>query len=664
VTQTKDGAPEVCFVSMPYAEIQRPSLALSLLQGVLAQDGISAQVVHANLWFADKVGARTFRMGSDAPTTYLVGEWTFAESAFREQCDPARDAQYLRLLAAAIGGPGGPEGAADGIEKIKGLRKLATEFIEEAALRVLETGARVIGCTSTFEQHVASLALLRRIKELDPTVVTMMGGANCETVMGEATHRCFPWVDYVVSGEADGLISGLCRLALDRGRDAEAAELPPGVLGPCHRSAGYPVGDRRVPRALFRDLDSLPTPHYDDYFDTLAHSAVGSSITPGLPLETSRGCWWGDKHQCTFCGLNGSSLAFRSKSADKVLEEIESLRERHGISSFEVVDNILDMRYFTTLLPRLAEDRRGLELFYEVKANLSHQQLELMARAGIVWIQPGIESLHTEVLHLMDKGVTGWQNVQLLKWSRELGIRLSWSVLWGFPGEKDEYYTEMAQWMPFLEHLQAPAGVTHLRYDRYSVYHSQAQQMGLILFPIPAMHYVYPVGRGELDQLAYFFTAVPGHADLDTHGHAADGSLPEGVAAMHAAVDRWRSAFQTRRRPMLSMTDQDGVLDVVDTRSCATETFRTLRDLDRAVLLACDNAPRPDRLPELVERDYGIRAEAAEVAETVARLVRDGLILRMDDRLVGLAMQGAGAPMPSENTFPGGRLRLPELQQA
>ena len=77
---------------------------------------------------------------------------------------------------------------------------------------------------------MASLALLRRVRELDPGVITMLGGANCETVMGEATHRCFPWVDYVVSGEADGLVTGCLRLALTRGRDVAATELPRGVL--------------------------------------------------------------------------------------------------------------------------------------------------------------------------------------------------------------------------------------------------------------------------------------------------------------------------------------------------------------------------------------------------------------------------------------------------
>jgi hypothetical protein len=86
------------------------------------------------------------------------------------------------------------------------LRAEAEDFVDSAAARVLAHKPRIVGCTSTFQQHVASLALLRRIRELDPSVISMMSGENCETQMGRATHRAFPWGDYVVSGEADQLI--------------------------------------------------------------------------------------------------------------------------------------------------------------------------------------------------------------------------------------------------------------------------------------------------------------------------------------------------------------------------------------------------------------------------------------------------------------------------
>src|SRR5207253_3689489 len=151
------------------------------------------------------------------------------------------DAEYLRQISEASERHPAVWRGARGqqlVAELVALRAAATKFTDGPARRVLATGARVVGCTSTFEQHVASLALLRRIRELDPEVVTMLGGANCETVMGQTTHRCFPWVDFVVSGEADGLISELCRLALDGRRDADPSELPRGVLGPGHRQGG------------------------------------------------------------------------------------------------------------------------------------------------------------------------------------------------------------------------------------------------------------------------------------------------------------------------------------------------------------------------------------------------------------------------------------------
>ncbi len=110
---------------------------------------------------------------------------------------------------------------------------------------------------------------------------------------------------------------------------------------------------------MFNDLDSLPTPSFDDYFATLAASPLRSRVRPGLPLETSRGCWWGAVHQCTFCGLNGTSLGYRAKSPGRVLAELDDLAGRYQLSDFEAVDNILDMGYYKSLLPALAQDAAG-----------------------------------------------------------------------------------------------------------------------------------------------------------------------------------------------------------------------------------------------------------------------------------------------------------------
>jgi hypothetical protein len=275
-----------------------------------------------------------------------------------------------------------------------------------------------------------------------------------------------------------------------------------------------------------------------------------------------------------------------------------------------------------------------------------------------MWVQPGIESLHSEVLRMMDKGIQGWQNVQLLKWARELGLRLSWSILWGFPGEKDDWYEDMAEWLPALAHLPPPAATPRVRYDRYSVYHEQASQQGLILFPIGTLSLVYPAGPGDLDALAYFFTTEPNSGPLRIIQtlHEAVTANP-GIRAVTRAVRDWAAAHRSGELPVLTSQDRAGVVEITDTRACARTSRQLLTGLSRAVLLACDSAPRPARLAEIVRRDGGITASQDEIDAVVRKLRDDRLVLSMDDRLVGLVLPGPVPDhIPDYSEFPGGGL--------
>ncbi|MCD2506106.1 hypothetical protein LRN57_14440, partial [Staphylococcus aureus] len=87
-------------------------------------------------------------------------------------------------------------------------------------------------------------------------------------------------------------------------------------------------------------------PNFDDYFEQLQASPLHGYVIPGLLIETSRGCWWGAKHHCTFCGLNGSGMAFRAKSQARVQQEVSQLAARYRLKRFMAVDNILDNKYF------------------------------------------------------------------------------------------------------------------------------------------------------------------------------------------------------------------------------------------------------------------------------------------------------------------------------
>lgn len=480
----------VLLVSMPWHALERPSLGLSLLRAALERDGHECTVKYLGFDFADSIGIEDYLwVHSGLPYTAFAGDWLFTQALYGPR--PQLDREYLDVVVRRQW----RLEPAD-VERLLRIRRRVGPFLEYCA-RFPWDQYDVVGFTSTFEQNIASLALARRIASDHPEVLIAFGGANWEGEMGEALHRLFPFVDVVASGEADDSFPLLIK-TLAKGGD------PAGVPGLVLRGADG-SSQPTAPGSPVGCLDDLPIPSYGDFVEQLTSSPAAIGIPPTLLLETSRGCWWGAKHHCTFCGLNGGSMAFRSKSADRVIQEVELLIEA-GAFSVAAVDNILDMRYFTTVLPELAKRGAPLQMFYEVKANMTREQVRLLAQSGVKRIQPGIESLSDGVLQLMRKGTTALQNLQLLKWCAEYGVRPEWNFLYGFPGEDPRDYADMARLIPALSHLPPPSGHGPLRLDRFSPYHEDQAGFGLKrVRPFAPYRFLYDTTFDELMRIAYYF---------------------------------------------------------------------------------------------------------------------------------------------------------------
>jgi len=427
----------------------------------------------------------------------------------------------------------------------------------------------VVGFTSTFEQNLASLALAKRLKAAHPHIAIVFGGANWEGDMGEELHRQFGFVDYVCPGEADESFPAL--VALLRAGAVQGATLPPGII---YREKGRCVSTGRS--APVRNMDALPVPDFADYFRDWSESSASLETLPMVLVETSRGCWWGDKSHCTFCGLNGATLAYRSKSAAKALEEMQYLSDRWQTDRIEVVDNILDMRYFSDLLPALAADGRPWEIFYEVKANLSRAQVVALKAAGVTRIQPGIESLNDHVLKLMRKGTCGLRNVQLLKWCREQGVRVDWNILYGFPGETREDYEKMLAVLPAIEFLDPPVACGPIRMDRFSPYFEKPEEFGMTnVRPMAPYKFLYPFPHASLMRIAY-------HFDFDYCAGSPAG-FADGVIRF---AEAWRQ--KDERGLLCSVRRPDGSVVLRDTRPDAAIREVELSGIEAVAYEFCD----------------------------------------------------------------------------
>jgi len=599
---------DVCLVVVPFADVERPSIGVSLLSAEVARVGVSCRVTYLNFDFAESIGRRLYTDISESlPADSLVGDWFFADLVFGDEIPPAE--QYLQRVLSRFAAPGL-------IGQIVAARARREAFLDNSVRRIVDGHPRVVGFSTTFHQTCVSLALARRLKALPDAPTVVFGGANCEGEMGLQMLRSFPWLDFVCTREGDLAFPLLVRRLMA----GEAATDIPGMLAQGHaKSLSTPD--------LIENLDDLPDPDYSDYFERVARCDASFDLHPELLVETARGCWWGAKHHCTFCGLNGDTMAYRSKSPERAYDEMLRLSQRWGVRKMDSVDNILDLRYFDTLFPRLAALQPPLDLFYEVKANLKRSQVAALRAAGVRTIQPGIESLATEVLHLMDKGCNALQNIQLLRWCEEFGITVAWNMLAGFPGEEPASYERQTDLCAKLVHLQPPSSCSPVRLDRFSPLHSRAESMGLRrVRPTAAYFYVYPLGRRDMARLASFF-------DFDF----ADGREPgRYLAATQRAIESWIALHHSdpSRRPRFDATVEGNELRIVDTRPGARVEVATLRGPAAALYLACDESAAPATLAQRFAADLSVGAIEALVAQWVA----DRWAIEMDGRILSVAV--------------------------
>ncbi len=621
---------DVALVSMPFGNILTPSIGLSLLKAALDGRGVSSRIEYFTFMFAKMAGSSFYLDIADdrEPSIHeLGGEWVFSRALFDAlpSAGPDDDEVYIQTILRERTGWNTQSGVNPvpeaQIRRMVRARKIVDTFLEKCLERIVELDPTIVGFTSIFQQHVASLALAKRIKRKLPGTFIVFGGANAEGVMGAETLRQFTFVDATVSGEGDIVFPEL----VERVLTAKPLDDLQGVR--TQESVASDFEQERFSHARSIDaMDGLPYPDYSDFFDQFRRSGFGRTWQPRIYFETSRGCWWGAKQHCTFCGLNGASMAYRSKSAVRAIEELVFLSEKYHTKDVHVVDNILDIRYFKTVLPELARRRLGIELFYETKANLKKDQLKLMRDAGVLEIQPGIESFSDTVLDLMRKGVSALQNIQLLKWCRELGLTPYWNVLWGFPGEPEEEYAEMARIVPHLTHLQPPGGIAGIRLDRFSPNFFDAQEMGFVdVAPLPAYRHVYPLTDEALMNLAYHFTFRYGDGrDVNRY-----------IRPLLGELRRWMSTSDAG----LFMIDAGENLAIWDLRPGGELPVSVLSGLERTLYLDCDAIRGLKTLTRDLETNAATSRAASKVAVALETLVARGLMLEHGGRYLSLAVR-------------------------
>lgn len=606
---------DVLLINMPFDYFSWPSIGLSLLKSSLNRE-ISCTIKYFSLDFAEKIcspGLNNMIANNYPSAMCQTGEWIFSSSISDNYIKDVllgglKEYKHIRV----------PE---DIIEEILSVKKKVNDFLEYCLMEIPDSS--IVGFTSNYGQQLSSLSLSKKIKEKSPETFILFGGCNCEGIMGAEIIKKFPSVDAIVSGEGDTVFPKIVQRVLS-GKNISDIH---GVY-----TKGNIKNINYINTPPVTDMDNLPWPDYDDFFEQWNSSPLSKNpdiinnkfYRPVIHFETSRGCWWGEKKRCTFCGY-GQDIHFRSKSSGRALEEFSYLTEKYPECLVVHVDNIMDMKYFKDFIPHIKSDKL---LLHHIKANIKKEQLKLVSTRVQNHLQPGIESLSTHILKLMRKGVTSLQNIQFLKWAREFNIDIHWNLLWGFPGETSEDYRIMSQLIPLLSHMEPPKDYGSIYVSRFSPYFETPEQFGFSeLIPYGAYRYIYPdLSEEAIKKLAFFFTfkyKIPQHVENYTE-------------PVRKALKKWIHVYP---ESSLICMDYRKHLIINDKRPVAKEDITIISGMERLMYIACDSIKSLAELKNIAEEYEGRKKTEDDLLQILKYFIDRGFIVEENGNYLSLAIK-------------------------
>ena len=259
----------VLLIIPPFGGIDYPSLALHLLQAVARARGIEVDVLYANLALAAVIGESDYgALSYNCPVRALMGERFFAQVAYGRSLGSLLSSNQRHRNdydQAPLGVRRLP------IHAIRDYAQHAGEFVDQLAACIAAARYEVVGCSTTFEQTSASIAILDALKRSRPQIVTLLGGCNCEAEMAAGMASLAKSADFIFSGESEISFPAFLE----------------------SHFSGLPSATRIIRGEPYRNLDALPEPDFREYFEQLEIFLPGSKMARNddiwLPCQSSRG---------------------------------------------------------------------------------------------------------------------------------------------------------------------------------------------------------------------------------------------------------------------------------------------------------------------------------------------------------------------------------------
>ncbi len=288
----------------------------------------------------------------------------------------------------------------------------------------------IVGFSSVTPQINIVGSLAKTIKETCNKEIRLVAGGPHPSTAPERTLAENPSLDVAVFGEGEGTMLDLASV-LDTGNSLSQ------VAGIAYRENGsIKINPNRL---LIENIDDIPFPawHKLDMKQYLDFNYLFNK--KAFPIITSRGC----TGRCTFCDAQGVwSGRLRMRSAGNIVDEICAIKSTYGVNHIVILDDNFTINKKRAELICSEIEKRDLKISWECNGRVdrvNREMLDMMRKAGCIYIAYGIESGSQEILDYTRKNITLEQIRTAVKATKESGMRVGGFFMMGFPPETEEH---------------------------------------------------------------------------------------------------------------------------------------------------------------------------------------------------------------------------------
>jgi ribosomal peptide maturation radical SAM protein 1 len=610
----------VLLISLPFAGTAIPSIQLALLESYLKKRNVNVKTRHLYLKAADFIGLNNYNHIIYAPNDSYTGQMTFSKYVFPNHWKKIENKLKTYFDENLVG--------EEEISKTFTFEKFveATDKFFDWVIKEIDWEKYdIIGFTLNFGQFLPSLAISKKVKELYPNKTIVFGGSRSTGKLGKKILKIFDYVDFIVSGEGE---EALYRLATD----FENYESIPRLIYKRGNDFIWNKEDHVI------NLDELPLPDYDSFFDELENMSDETKkyfeIFGTLPIEDSRGCWW---NKCTFCNMHLQHPIYRTKSVDKIIEEVKSLSEKYNILKFQFLGDTTPQKRddFIKLFTKIKELRKDFTFFSEARADtLKSDDYTFLKEAGLKNLQVGIEAFSKNYLNKIKKGTGVIDNIATLKFCRENRVNLRYNIIVNWPNEEAIDYEETKENIKFIQEFLGPPKISFLTVgygspiynnkDAYNIERLENTTIDKIMFPQEILDegiaYLYYFKRKE--------------------------NLVEKPLDWHKLVKGWEDARkkqleQKLYKPAVLPIDEltfyyeDGgkFVKIYDKRKTDIIKLYTLDDTEREIFLSCKDITTFDKILKKIPH-----LSSEKLTDILNKFEENGIVFRENNRYFSLPL--------------------------